>query len=221
MARASGPAKSRAKSRAKSSAKRSSGEPVDQVVDAALEEAAVTGWRGLTLDGVASRAGMKLGDLLLLAPTKYHLFSRFLDRIDRMTLSGVTSPDARDKVRDRLFDIIMRRFDALNGQRDGAKAMISGLIYDPAMALCIGFRFRRSVAAMLAAAGVRTDGPIGRLRVHGLEAVCLAALRAWMRDDTADMAKTMAALDRALTQAERLARFLPGAPRASAEPAAS
>jgi AcrR family transcriptional regulator len=215
MARASRSAKSTAR---KSAAKKpTSSEPVDQLVDAALEEAAVTGWRGLTLDGVATRAGMALGDALLLAPTKYHLFSRFLDRIDRMTLGGLKSPDERDKVRDRLFEIIMRRFDALNGARDGAKAMISGLIYDPAMALCIGFRFRRSVAAMLAGAGVRTDGLIGRLRVHGAEAVCLAGLRAWMRDDTEDMAKTMAALDRALTQAERLSRFLPGAPRGTAE----
>jgi hypothetical protein len=40
-----------------------------------------------------------------------------------------------------------------------------------------------------------------------------------MRDDTEDMAKTMAAVDRALTQAERLSRFLPGAHRHGEEAA--
>jgi hypothetical protein len=217
MARAS--AKSRKASSAKAKTASSSGTPIDRVVDAALDEAAETGWRGLTLDGVATRAGMDLGELLLLTPTKFRLLSVFLDRIDRATLGGVKSPDARDKVRDRLFEIIMRRFDALNAHRDGAKAMISGLLYDPLMAVCIGVRFRRSVAAMLAAAGVRADGLIGRLRVKGLAAVSLAGLRAWMRDDTDDMAKTMATVDRALARAERLARFLPGAPRDSEEPA--
>lgn len=219
MARASGPAKSRKRASAKAKTASSSGTPIDRVVDAALDEAAETGWRGLTLDGVAARAGMDLGELLLLTPTKFRLLSAFLDRIDRATLGGVKSPDARDKVRDRLFEIIMRRFDALNGHRDGAKAMISGLLYDPLMAVCIGMRFRRSVAAMLAAAGVRADGLIGRLRVKGLAAVSLAGLRAWMRDDTEDMAKTMAAVDRALAQAERIARFLPGAHRDSDETA--
>jgi AcrR family transcriptional regulator len=211
MARAS--AKSRKAASAKAKAAGSSGTPIDRIVDAALDEAAETGWRELTLAGVADRAGMDLGALLLLAPTKFRLLSAFLDRIDRATLGGVKSPDARDKVRDRLFEIIMRRFDALNAHREGAKAMISGLLYDPLMAVCIGMRFRRSVAAMLAGAGVRADGLIGRLRVKGLAAVSLAGLRAWMRDDTEDMAKTMAAVDRALAQAERLSRLLPGAHR--------
>jgi AcrR family transcriptional regulator len=217
MARAKSASRKAASRKAKAAS--SSGTPIDRVVDAALDEAAETGWRGLTLGGVADRAGLDLGELLLLTPTKFRLLSAFLDRIDRATLDGVKSPDTRDKVRDRLFDIIMRRFDALNAHREGAKAMISGLLYDPPMAVCVGMRFRRSMAAMLAAAGVRADGLIGRLRVKGLAAVCLAGLRAWMRDDTEDMAKTMAAVDRALAQAERLSRFLPGTHRGSEETA--
>jgi hypothetical protein len=43
------------------------------------------------------------------------------------------------------------------------------------------------------------------LRVKGLSAVYLHGLRAWFRDDSPDKAKTMAALDRALGQADRLA----------------
>jgi hypothetical protein len=43
-----------------------------------------------------------------------------------------------------------------------------------------------------------------------LNALWLNALRTWMRDDSDDMAKTMATLDRGLGRAERLSRFLPG-----------
>lgn len=210
---------STAKSRARKTATSGGVHSDDRLLDAALAEAEEVGWRNLRLDKVAHRADLALGDVLLLTPTKRRLLSRFLDRIDRMTFSSITAPDARDKVRDRLFDIVMRRFDALNRHREGAKAMISGLIYDPAMAVCLGLRFRRSAATMLAAAGVRADGVIGHLRVHGLAVVFLAALKAWMRDDSADMAKTMAVLDRALAQTERLARFLPGASRDAADPA--
>ena len=46
----------------------------------------------------------------------------------------------------------------------------------------------------------------GLLRAHGLAGVWLATLRAWTRDGSADLGPTMAALDRALDQAERIAR---------------
>jgi AcrR family transcriptional regulator len=181
----------------------------DSIIDAALDEAAAVGWRGLTMAGVAARGGLNLGDVLLFAPTKVCLLARFLERIDGVMLAPVTSPDSRDKSRDRLFEIIMRRFDALNRHRAGARAFIAGTARDPLALATAGLRLKRTLAAMLAAADVPADGLMGCLLVEGLQAVYLATLRAWMRDDTSDMAKTMAALDRALSQAERLSRFLP------------
>jgi hypothetical protein len=77
-------------------------------------------------------------------------------------------------------------------------------------------RFDRSGAAMLAAAGISADGLCGLARIQGLKAIHLAALRAWMKDDSADLAATMAALDRALRQAERLLAMVPGLRRRDA-----
>ena len=65
----------------------------------------------------------------------------------------------------------------------------------------------------LEAAGVGSAGRIGALRWVGLAAVYLEAFRAWARDESEDMARTMAALDRALARADRwasaCARFCP------------
>ena len=68
----------------------------------------------------------------------------------------------------------------------------------------------RSMTWIAEAAGVDTAGPIGMLRVKGVAGVYLVALRSWLNDDTADNAKTMSALDRALQRAESLAQSLPG-----------
>jgi hypothetical protein len=46
----------------------------------------------------------------------------------------------------------------------------------------------------------------GALRAKGLMAINLATLRVWLRDDSADMAKTMAALDGYLRRVESLLR---------------
>ena len=62
---------------------------------------------------------------------------------------------------------------------------------------------------MLEIANIKTTGIVGALRVKGLAAVWLATLRAWRHDESPDMAATMAALDRNLGHAERVARRLP------------
>ena len=185
-----------------------SGSPLDRIIDAGLAEAAAVGWGTLRLEGVAERAGLPLRVVLGEVPTRAHLLLRHLDRVDARVLQGLTATDPADSARDRVFDVMMRRFDVLNRDRDGVKAMIAGVMRDPgtaALALC---RLQRSLAVMLAAAGVSADGPVGFIRAQGLGVVGACGLRAWLKDDTADMSKTMAAVDRALARAERFAGLM-------------
>jgi AcrR family transcriptional regulator len=190
----------------------------DPIVAAALDEAAALGWRETTLAGIADRAGMTLGALLLETPSKAHVVMRFAKDLDRATLSPVTAPDLSQSARDRVFEVLMRRFDALSRNRAGARAIVAGVCRDPAAGAALLLRAHRSSAAILAAAGISTDGLAGLARIHGLKIIFLAALRAWMRDDTDDMAATMAALDKALRQAERAMRFVsPGRWRGAAD----
>ena len=71
---------------------------------------------------------------------------------------------------------------------------------------------------MLEAAGLDSHGPAGLARIKGLTAVWVYTLRAWLKDDSADLAATMSALDRALDRADQVARSLdPAARRKPAE----
>jgi AcrR family transcriptional regulator len=179
----------------------------DPIVDAGLAEAGAVGWRNVTMNAVALRAGLSLGEVLRQVPTRAHLVARIFDHLDQRMLAGLKALDDADSVRDRLFDVTMKRFDAMNADRDGMRAVVSGLRFDPpsaALALC---RADRSAATILAAAGVSPDGLFGCARIQGMKLILLAALRAWVNDDSADLSKTMAALDRALQRAERVAGF--------------
>ncbi|MHB1206509.1 MAG: TetR family transcriptional regulator [Rhodospirillaceae bacterium] len=193
----------------KSSARKASADPSDAIIDAALALAAEAGWTTLAMAAVAARAGVPLGDVLLYAPTRAHLLARFLDRLDAGNLKGVDRIDESESARDRLFEVLMRRFDLLNRQRDAVRAVIAGVPRDPPAAAMLACRVGRSAAALLGAAGISAEGLPGFVRIQGLKAVMAFTLRAWMNDDSGDMAKTMAALDRALDRAERFARFTP------------
>lgn len=197
------------------------GIPLDRILDAGLAEAAAVGWRHVAMEGIAARAGLGLGEVVLQVPNKICLLRGLLDRVDALTLSPVKKIDAEDSPRDRLFEILMRRFDAINAARDGYKAVMTGVARDPAAAVASICRLERSFVAMLEGAGISTSGLKGLIRVQGLKGVALAGLRAWMNDDSEDLAKTMAALDRALERAEKAAGMMTLRPRKKSAEAAA
>lgn len=177
------------------------------LVKATLEELATMGWRDATIAAIADRAGVSEQQAAIWAPTKLHLAGRIMDAVDQQTFARVAAVDDASSVRDRLFDVLMKRFDALQTNRDAMKALVEAAMRNPGLAAALAARGSRSMAATLAAAGLSARGPFGCARTAGLQAVYLSALRHWLRDDSADMAKTMAALDKALNWAERAASF--------------
>lgn len=183
---------------------------LDRAVEAALTLAARDGWRRVRLDAIAEEAGLSLGQLHALTPDKTGLILRFIEKTDAAVLSEEAGFRAEDSVRDRLFDLLMRRFDELDEHKAGIEAVLHDVLRDPLALLTIAPTGMRALGWYLEAAGVGADGPLGALRIKGLAAVWLQALRAWFTDDSEDLAKTMKALDRALGQAESVAGWLEG-----------
>ena len=71
------------------------------------------------------------------------------------------------------------------------------------LALALGPALQRSMAAMLQAAGLSSEGFPGALRKNGLLAIHTAVSRTFDGDESTDLSKTMAALDSRLKRAER------------------
>lgn len=189
---------------------------LDAFLDAALDLAAERGWRAVTAGEVASRSGIDAGVLGGFGPFRPRLLARLVERVDRGMREGLDE-DATDPalpVRDRLFEALMARLDALSANRAGMLAVLRGVPLDPTSALAAMPLLARSMAGTLAAVGESARPPCGPLKVKGLALVWLATLRAWTGDDSPDMAASMKALDSALARAEEAANsFMPGARR--------
>ena len=170
---------------------------------------AAHGWAGLSMRRVAAASGVAPAEIRRRCPTPHHLLLLHGRLVDQAVLEGVV-PDAPDDntPRDRVFDVMMRRIDALQPHRAGILRFMDDLRGDPLLALALLALLPGSMAWMLEAAGLGAGGIAGLARAKGLTAVWLAVLRAWAGDDSADLGPTMAALDRALDRAERLARAL-------------
>jgi AcrR family transcriptional regulator len=178
-------------------------------LDAFLALVGEKGFAAVTLRDVAQPAGLSFAELYALFPNKASLVAAFLARIDDTVLAGTpTAVDPEETARDRLFDVMMRRYDALGPNRAFLRALRRAMSTDPLFALSIAPALRRSMAAMLEAAAIPADGLPGAARQSGLLAVHYAVLGTFDSDDSTDLSKTMAALDRRLKTAERWAQSL-------------
>lgn len=176
----------------------------DAVLDTFLGLVAERGYAEVTLRDVAAATDLGLADLYRLYPDKVALLASFIARVDRAVLAGTPrQADPEETARDRLFDVMMRRYDALKAHRDAVRSIRQAGRRDPLLALALGPSLRRSMAAMLEAASLSSDGLSGALRQSGLLAIHYAVSRVFDRDDSPDLSKTMAALDSRLKMAER------------------
>lgn len=174
--------------------------PRDRVLDAVLAVAARDGWQRASLAAIAAEAGLKLHEVYDQFRSRGAMLAGLIARVDAASLTGADD-EAREAPRDRLFAILMRRFDALKPHRAAVRAIACGTLANPPMALCGAPALLRSMSWMLEAAGVSAGGLRGRLRVKALTLLYLGVLRVFLGDESADLAKTMAALDRRLSQA--------------------
>ncbi len=189
-----------------------------RIIEAALTLAAGRGWRRVRLADIAAGASVTRAELRAAFPSKVAILGGFIRRTDEKVLAAGEAEGS--SARDRLFDVLMRRFDVLEPDRDAVAAILGDCLFDPCQSLCLGPRFLGSMAWMLEAAGLSSASAAGAIRTKGLLLVYLAALRVWLTDDSADKAKTMAALDRGLRRAETLAMvFCPGGAGEADQPA--
>jgi len=183
------------------------------LVETAFAAAAERGWRSLSLNDIAAEAKLPLSKVYPVFGSKQAILDAFAGQIDERVLAGQPVWDPEDTPRDRLFDVLMRRFDALAPYKAGLAAVLRDTGLDPVARLCGAPQLTRSMAWMLEAAAIDSHGPLGSLRTQGLAVLWLGAIRVWLTDDSPDMAKTMAALDARLRRADRWAATFTDRPR--------
>ena len=176
----------------------------DAIAAAAVRLAGVRGWRNLPMADIAAEAGLQPSALMRNYLCRPEILDGFERMIDRRMLAGAAAGDVDDKPRDRLFDIIMERFDALLPYRDGVRRITRELPIDPASGMVLAGSMPRSVARMLVGARIELGGPTMPVKLAVLGAAYLATFRVWLSDENQDLGKTMATLDKQLDRAMSL-----------------
>ena len=174
------------------------------IIEAAIKLAAEQGWKNTTLNDIARATKIDVVVLHDLFEDKPDILVAFGRMIDRAVLESADIEEEASP-RDTLFDLIMDRFEVLNDYREGVSSILKSFKCDPKEAVVCAPSLCRSMEWMLETAGVSTNGLGGMLKISALSALYLKTARIWMKDDTADLSKTMAELDKNLSVAEKWA----------------
>lgn len=177
-----------------------SGGPRDRVIDAALRLATRREFSDVTLTDIAHEAGISLADLRELFPSKGAIIGGFSRRIDREVLEAQPKEASHEPARERLYDVLRRRLDALHAYRDALASVGRWAARDPLTAAALNRETVNSMRFMLEAADIDSDGPVGSLKLQGLAFAWSRVLEDWLGGDIHDALST---LDRELTRGER------------------
>ncbi|WP_298428143.1 TetR/AcrR family transcriptional regulator [Rhodoblastus sp.] len=186
-------------------------DPRDKIVDALIGLAAERPWEEISLSNVADRAGVTLAQFRDCFPSKGAVLGGFSRRIDRVVLEGGEATG--ESGRDRLFDVLMRRFDAMAPYKAALKTINEWAMSDPLALPALNQLALNSLRFMLEAAGLSSEGPLGSVKLQGLALAWTRVFHIWLADDSEDNARTMAALDAELTRGESFLERAEGARR--------
>lgn len=176
--------------------------PRDRIIEALMELAAEREWADFGITDIAERAGLSLADFRDVFPSKGAVLAAFSRKIDRIVLDQTGKAMADEAPRERLFDILMRRLDALAPYRLALQSVVDWVRADPLSAAALNGVALNSMRFMLAASGIENEGPTGAVKLQGLVWAWWRVLDTWFEDDDPGFARTMAALDKELARGE-------------------
>lgn len=183
---------------------------IEKGVLAALELAETRPWSALTLSDIAAAAGLTLNDFHGLASVESlaEAAERHFDKA--MSGEGI---DLEETPRERLFDVIMLRFEAMEERRAGVLSLVQYREQSP-LRLARHLAARKASAdwALVSAGLDGADQAVPRdIRSVAVAYAMAQAERAWRKETDPGFARTMSKLDEELRKLEdsagRFSRF--------------
>lgn len=180
--------------------------PPDVVIDALLKTVAEQGWPAVGVRSLLDDTGVPASSFYRHFDGRYSVVLAVSRRLSAQMLDSLAGWEADDSARDRLFEAIMARFDAALPHKGAIRALLRAAPADPLLAATLALAMQEAMRRVLEAADLPSGGLAGLIRCQALAVAYGQVVRVWLDDDTADQARTMAALDKHLSRLERLAR---------------
>jgi AcrR family transcriptional regulator len=165
------------------------------------------GWNGFSFVELSRRSDLSLTDVYAKFPNRGALLEALGARLDSAMLDLDLDELNEMSPRERVFELIMRRLDAMAPFKAGL-AEVGRCGRGCELVRPAARNVGRAVTRLLDAAEAPMPSAVAAGARPVLTLIYSRVFNVWLKDDTPDLARTLSELDRRLQQAESLGRFL-------------
>ncbi len=158
------------------------GGPRDAIVEALMRLLARRDFAEVSISDIAREAGVSLADFRDCFPSKGAVLAGFSRKIDRKVLEGLSDLHDAAPARERLYEVLRRRLEAMAPYRDALAAIMRWAQSDPLALSALNREVVNSMRFMLEAADIDSEGAVGALKLQGLAFAWARVLNAWFED---------------------------------------
>ncbi|MEE2998381.1 MAG: TetR/AcrR family transcriptional regulator [Pseudomonadota bacterium] len=183
--------------------------PNEKIILATLKLAETMPWQEVTMNKIAKAAKIENSTLNENFSSKLSILSAFNRQLDEQAMKNFSNITNMGSIREQIFEILMARFDSLNLHKIALNSIYKETVPIDPIASSHGFNnLINSMEIILNIVGIATRSPLGCIKTKVLGAIFFRSFRTWLKDESPDMAKTMATLDKDLAKAETIMKSL-------------
>lgn len=178
------------------------------LLDGALTVAAQHKWEDISMIDIADAADVPLAKAVTICPDKADVLCLWSTRIAAQVTQDLDDIQPKETCRDRVFDVMMEWYEQLYDHKQAVHSIYYALSHSPeTLAATIPY-IRQPVRSIMKLSAIETEGLIGGVRFIGMSGIYIRGLHALVQDDTPDLSRLMASLDRDLGLAEDILNIL-------------
>ena len=161
------------------------------------------GWSYFSLKSLAKENKSDLESIKIFFKNKSQFLESFSEMIDNRVLANIDKDEFnKNSIKDNLFELIMLRFENLNHYKTGLKILLSDLKKSPVELKKIMKKVLDSMDLFLEIANVKNNYFMDFIKVNIIFIIYSYVFNVWLDDQSSEMSKTMAELDKWLSKAE-------------------
>ena len=161
------------------------------------------GWNDFSLEKLAKEESIKIEDLIFFFKDETNLIESFSEMIDEQVIKEVDLNEFnQNSVKDNIFELIMIRFEKLSPYKKSLDILLKQLKYEPKTLKKLTKKIFNSLDLFLEISNAKNNYVFDFLKLNIMFIIYGYTFKIWLEDDSEDMGKTMAEVDKWLSEAE-------------------
>ena len=183
------------------------------ILDKIFTNIAKDGWIKFSLLQFSKTQKISIKDLKIFFRNKDHILERFSKMIDFKVESNIDIEEMKNtSKKDNLFELIMLRLEVMQTYKVALRNILSSAKEQPIILKKLSKNIINSLDFYLELSLYYDDTPVDFLKKNAIFVIYSLTFRVWLNDESDDLSKTMAELDKFLSMAdkanERITNFL-------------